>query len=81
MNLSEILDWVARYPGHAFVAGCFALFGLAIVCDFLTKFVRSLTGKYPAPSPVVQCDCDKGPCRCCRENGCMDGCRCDEGDE
>jgi hypothetical protein len=58
MSLNDILDWIARYPGHAFITGCFILFGLGILCDFVIKLVRSVTGKYPSPSPVVQCNCD-----------------------
>jgi hypothetical protein len=58
MNLNDVLGWIARYPGHAFVTGVFILFFLGIVCEFVVKLVRSVTGKYPAPSPVVQCNCE-----------------------
>jgi hypothetical protein len=58
MNLLDILNWIAKYPGHAFITGCFVLFALGILCDFVVKMTRSVTGKYPAPAPVVQCNCD-----------------------
>lgn len=72
--MNDILEWIAKYPAHAFVTGCFVVVGLAIVCDFFVRIVRSITGKYPAPS-VVQCDADN-PCYCCREGACDSDCRC-----
>lgn len=79
--MNDVLEWIARYPLYAFIIGCFVTAGLATVCDFLIKFVRSLTGKYPAARPVEQCDCDNEPCYCCRESGCQSGCRCFTGNE
>jgi hypothetical protein len=81
MGLNDILDWIAKYPAQAFWAGCFVFACLMLLCDFLVRFARSLTGKYPAPSPVVRCDCDSNPCYCCRENGCQPGCRCNSEEE
>ena len=81
MPLNDLLQWISRNGLAAFLIGCFLTTMAGILANFLLNAIRSLTGKYPAPRPVVQCDHETA-CYCCRENGCQDGCRCtpDEAD-
>lgn len=84
--MSEILRWISEYPGIAFVTGLFVLalagFALALISkffDFISDCICSVTGKWPAPRPVVECggDCDCAkPCKCCEDNGCQVSCGC-----
>jgi len=78
--MEDILGWISRNGLAAFLIGCFLTTMAGIAANFLLNLARSITGKYPAPRPVVQCD-HENQCYCCRENGCQDGCRCYEEDE
>jgi hypothetical protein len=85
--MNDVLDWIGRFPGHAFVLGLFllALAGILLALasnffEFLASALCAFTGKYPPPGPprpIVQCqgNCNK-PCKCCEENECQVGCGC-----
>jgi hypothetical protein len=82
VNLNDILNWISRNGLAAFLIGCFLTSMAGIVANFLLNAIRALTGKYPEPRPVIQTQCDhENQCYCCRENGCQDGCRCNEDGE
>ena len=84
--MNELLNWISRSPSEAFFAGLFALALAGIIAtvihkffDFISDCICSVTGKWPPPRPVVECngDCDCAkPCKCCEDNGCKPGCGC-----
>lgn len=81
MNLSELLEWISRNGLAAFLIGCFLTTMAGILANFLVNVVRTLTGRFPQPAPVIHRDCDghcdcNRPCKCCIENDCQVGCEC-----
>ena len=79
MNLNDILKWISMNGFAAFLIGCFLCTIAGIVGNTVIGVARTLTGRFPAPSPVIKCDgnCNcNSPCKCCSENGCQVGCEC-----
>jgi len=85
--MNDLLLWISRNGGAAFLIGVFLIIALKIAVDLLTnlftfgqKCLCSFTGKYPPPGlprPIVQCDGDcNRPCKCCEEDECQVGCGC-----
>jgi len=78
-EFNDLLGWISRNNGAAFLAGVFLLLLAAMTADFFVRMLRAITGNYP-PAPVSLCDADD-PCYCCREGDCDPGCRCSEDEE
>lgn len=84
--MNDILNWISRSHNEAFFLGLFLLAfcgfllaGIGKFFDFISDCICSVTGKWPAPRPIVECngDCDCAkPCQCCTDNGCKPGCGC-----
>ena len=62
--MEELLNWCARNGNTAFglcvfliIMAGFALATLRTILDAIINALRAFTGKYPAPRPIVQCDC------------------------
>jgi hypothetical protein len=81
MNLNDILKWISMNGLAAFLIGCFLCTIATIAANALIGVVRTLTGRFPAPAPIIHrecdghCDCNR-PCKCCEEGDCQVGCAC-----
>jgi len=83
--MTELLNDISRNPGASILVCIVGLIALKVLLDLISNFFNfihnclcAFTGKYPAPRPVVQCDCDDSACFCCRDSDCDPGCKCYE---